>query len=161
MKKIFLPIVAFLTIGFVSCKKTAAPAPGAPTEFQLGLTSEDSAQIVELGEQCMTLLKDGKLDDALNMLCLYDDSLEQIAPLSDEVRGSYQRLFNRFPVMEYKLSYFSFSEKGLNDLKYSVVFGPEAIGSPKTSYMFNPVKVDGQWHLSVKNAMQEVDSLLR
>ena len=161
MNKKFVLLVALFAISFVSCKRSTTPAPGEPTEFQLGMTAEDSATIVNLGDSCMTYLKDGKIEQALGMLCLYDDSLEQISPLTDEVRASYQKKFIMFPVREYELSYFSFTEQGFNDLKYNVIFGPEAAGSPKTSYMFNPVKVDGEWHLAVKNAMQDVDQMMR
>ena len=55
------------------------------------------------------------------------------------------------------LVYISFTESGLNDAKYEVQFGPDEAGAPKTAYMFNPVKVDGQWYLCVKGANQAVD----
>jgi hypothetical protein len=161
MNKKYLLLVAFIALGLVSCKRSNAPVEGAPTEFQLGMTAEDSATIVKLGDSCMTYLKDGQMEQAIGMLCLYDDSLEQILPLTEEARANYQKLFTMFPVKEFNLAYFSFTEQGFNDLKYTVVFGPEAAGSPKTSYMFNPVKVDGEWHLSVKNSMQDLDPMLR
>ncbi|MBQ8486592.1 MAG: hypothetical protein IJ533_02955 [Prevotella sp.] len=161
MKKIVFFVSALLLIGVSACKEKKSQAPGEPTEFQLGLSAEDSTSIVKLGDECMTYLKNGKIDEALGMLCQYDDSLNEIAPLSEEQLASYKKKFLMFPVREYQLAYFSFTEEGLNDLKYDVVFGPEAAGNPKTSYMFNPVKVNGEWHLSVKTAMQDVDEQMR
>lgn len=161
MNRFLLPIVAFIVFGFVSCKDKSAPIVKSATEFQLGLTADDSTTIVKLGNQCMTYLKEGQIDLALDMLCTYDDSLKEVSPLSEELRSSYKRKFTMIPVKEFEMSYFSFSEEGLNDLKYNVSFGADIEGAPRTSYMFNPVKNDGVWHLCVKSSMQDVDELMR
>lgn len=109
----------------------------------------------------MTYLQMGQIDQALDMLCMYDDSLKEVSPLPEEMRSSYKRKFTMLPVKVFELSYFSFSEEGLNDLKYNVSFGAEIVGAPRTSYMFNPVKIDGVWHLCVKSSMQDIDELMR
>lgn len=161
MKKILIPIFVLTILGLASCKDKPTSSVNTQSEFQLGLTNEDSTTIVNLGDQCMNLLKEGQIEQALDMLCLYDDSLKEISPLTDDVRASYQRKFTILPVKEFEMSYFSFSEEGLNDLKYNVSFGADVVGAPRTSYMFNPVKVGGKWYLSVKTSMQDVDELMR
>lgn len=162
MKKFMMPLAALTLLMVAGCsQKKEKVNEWESTEFQLSMTAEDSTAIVQLGDECMAALKEGKMDAALDMLCLYDDSLKTVQPLTDETRAAYQRRFAMFPVRDYKLSYFSFREEGLNDLKYDVFFGAAEAGSPKTSFMFNPVKVDGQWHLSVKTAMQDMDETMR
>jgi hypothetical protein len=46
-------------------------------------------------------------------------------------------------------------------VKYEVVFATaEQAGTPepaKTGYMFNPVKVDGEWKLCVKTLSDDID----
>lgn len=158
MKRILLPIMAICLVSFAACKgehKTESQI------FQEGLTAQDSTVMLQKCEDCMQLLSEGKIDDALAMLVEYDDSLQQVSPLSDETRASYMRKFTLFPVLKYELKYYSFTESGLNDAKYEVQFGPDEAGAPKTAYMFNPVKVDGQWYLCVKNANQAVDMMNR
>lgn len=107
----------------------------------------------------MLLLQQKNIDGALSMLCEYDDSTGQVSPLSDATRARYQRLFTMFPVLSFQRSKYSFMLEGLNDVKYEVVFAeeehPEINGVPKTSFMFNPVRVDGTWYLTVKRADQE------
>ncbi len=158
MKKFLLPLMALSMILFAACKgeqKTESQI------FQEGLTAQDSTTMLQKCDSCMQFLSEGKIDDALNMLVEYDDSLQQVSPLSDETRASYLRKFTLFPVLKYELKYISFNTEGLNDAKYEVQFGPDEAGAPKTAYMFNPVKVDGQWYLCVKNANQTVDRLNR
>ena len=154
MKKVLLPIMAIVLVLFAACKgetKTSSQI------YQEGLTAQDSTIMLQKCDSCMQLLSEGKIDKALAMLVEYDDSLQQVSPLSEETRASYMRKFTLFPVLKYNLVYISFTESGLNDAKYEVQFGPDEAGAPKTAYMFNPVKVDGQWYLCVKGANQAVD----
>lgn len=156
MKKYLYLIAAVLLLGVTSCKDKEQPAEKQLNEFQEGLTSTDSLKVVQLTDSCMSFLKGGQFDNAFAMLCEYDDSMHTVLPLSEATRNSYQKRFTIFPVVDYKLVYFTFCEEGLNDVKYEVTFGAGGANAPKTFYMFNPVKIDGTWHLSVKNAMQSV-----
>ena len=158
MKKVLLPIMAVAMVLFVACK---GDQKSAIQIYQEGLTAQDSTTMLQKCDSCMQFLSEGRIDDALSMLVEYDDSLKQVSPLSDETRASYKRKFTLFPVLKYELKYISFTEQGLNDAKYEVQFGPDEAGAPKTAYMFNPVKVDGQWYLCVKNANQAVDIMNR
>lgn len=158
MKKVLLPLLSFALVLFVACKgehKTESQI------FQEGLTAQDSTTMLQKCDSCMQFLSEGRIDEALAMLVEYDDSLQQVSPLSDETRASYMRKFTLFPVIKYELQYMSFTSSGLNDAKYEVQFGPDEAGAPKTSYMFNPVKIEGQWYLCVKSANQSVDDMNR
>ena len=116
-----------------------------------------------LADNCMKLLKEKRIDEALSMLNEYDDTLKSVKPLSKETEQRLHRTFRVFPVLEYNLSYFSMQLEGLNDVKYNIIFAkedhPEQNGKPQTSFMFNPVKLDGTWYLCVKRSDQEVDEL--
>ena len=149
-------IAVLLLIGISSCKDKGKSAEINLNEFQEGLTASDSLKVVQLADSCMSFLKVGQFNNAFAMLCEYDDSTHTVLPLSEVTRNSYQKRFTIFPVVDYKLVYFTFCEEGLNDVKYEVTFSAGGDNVSKTYYMFNPVKVDGTWHLSVKNAMQTV-----
>ena len=57
---------------------------------------------------------------------------------------------------------YSFQLEGCNDVKYKVKFAEsdnvEETGEFKTMYMFNPVKIDGTWYLTVKRPGQDFDT---
>ena len=158
MKKVLLPILATVIVVLTACK---GETKSSSQIYQESLTAQDSTIMLQKCDSCMQFLSEGRIDDALAMLVEYDDSLQQVSPLSDETRASYMRKFTLFPVLKYELKYVSFTESGFNDAKYEVQFGPDEAGAPKTSYMFNPVKVDGCWYLCVKGANQAVDDVNR
>ena len=155
----------YFTLGFIcllvaeSCRQKPQSSVDETTEFRGSLTSEDTVQMLKLCDDCMVLLKNKNIDGALAMLNEYDDSTNSVQPLTDPTKAKYTRVFNMFPVLEYELAGYTFVQEGLNDVKYTITFAeeehPEKNGEPKTSFMFNPVKIDGQWYLTVKRPDQE------
>jgi len=168
MKRINLISFSFavaLLLGFVSCKNTSK---GEQTrdeqvaEFRAELTSADTTAMLNICDAAMEQLKQKNIDQVLASLFEYNDSTKELLPLSDKLRNRYQRIFQRFPVLEYELQYYSFMLEGCNDVKYQVTFATaEQMGSDQpatTMYMFNPVRVNGEWKLCVKNADDEFDT---
>ena len=144
-------LVLCLTVGCGSKVK-----PTAAQEFRSGLTAEDTTKMLGICEECMKTLKAGNIDGALNLLYQYDDSTKTVSPISEENRKKMRNTFTVFPVLNYRMVYYNFTTQGLNDVKYEIEFfektdstdqAPNTIG-----LMFNPVKVDDQWYLTMKDA---------
>lgn len=160
MKKLlYFSIAAVCFVIIASCShNTKAPADESQI-FVGSLTNEDTLEMLKLSDDCMELLKNKNIDGALAMLNEYDDSTNSVKPLSEVTRAKYSRIFKMFPVLEYQRAGFTFMLEGLNDVKYTIVFAeeknPELNGEPKTSFMFNPIKINGQWYLTVKRPDQE------
>ena len=164
MKKIiYFALVVFIMSVVAACNQKSQSHVDKTKEFRDGLTEQDTAQMLKLADDCMELLKKKDVEGALSMLNEYDDSTGSVQPLSEQTRAKYQRLFKMFPVYKFERSSYSFILEGLNDVKYDIIFAdeehPEVNGVPKTSFMFNPVKVDGQWYLTVKRADQNIDRI--
>ncbi len=162
MKRTFIPfllLAAILGTVLGSCGKGK---PESSADFKSELTAEDTTQMLALSEQCMKALKAGKTDAALAMLYTYDDSTGTVSPISEDLRREFKNMFMLFPVKDFKLHYFSFNNQGVNDVKYDIAFMEKQEGIPNTiGFMFNPVRVDGTWYLTVKRPGQPVDSLRR
>ena len=129
-------------------------------EFRSMLTSNDTTQMLQICDNAMEQLKGKKIDQVLASLYEYNDSTEELKPLSDEYKKRLQKRFKLFPVQEYERQYYSFMLEGCNDVKYEVTFrtAEQTGGSAaKTMFMFNPVKIDGEWKLCVKTATDEID----
>ena len=129
-------------------------------EFRSMLTSNDTTQMLQICDNAMEQLKGKKIDQVLASLYEYNDSTEELKPLSDEYKKRLQKRFKLFPVQEYERQYYSFMLEGCNDVKYEVTFrtAEQTGGSAaKTMFMFNPVKIDGEWKLCVKTASDEID----
>lgn len=158
---LFICATAFSMSSCNSCSKKQAPRMEQVLEFQSTLTKEDTTAMLSLCDNAMEELKNRQFDKVLSNLYLYDDSTKQATPLTDDERKRYTNVWKMFPVIEYQRIYFSFQLEGCNDVKYKVVWAKaEQAGTdedPTTSFMFNPVKVDGEWKLCVKSLKDQLD----
>lgn len=105
----------------------------------------------------MDKLKSGQIEEALGMLYMSGEG-NALQPLSDEMKKNLKRRFTFFPVKSYVLEYFLFSDENTNDVKYAVKFteGEKGNASDITAFMFNPVRKEGKWYLTVKQGTQEL-----
>lgn len=157
-KSILFSLFAFaLLCMHVGCSNKPKPTPAQ--EFRAELTAEDTTKMLGICEECMKTLKAGNIDGALNLLYQYDDSTKTVSPISEENRKKMRNTFTVFPVLNYRMVYYNFTTQGLNDVKYEIEFFEKADSTdqaPNTiGLMFNPVKVDDQWYLTMKEAGQD------
>lgn len=131
-------------------------------QFRSGLTVKDTTEMLTLCDNAMEMLKQKKIDDVIASLFEYNDSTRELKPLSEKLIKRYTKQFTMFPVLDYERQYFSFMLEGCNDVKYQVTFATaEQTGTDNpatTMYMFNPVKINGEWKLCVKSASDEIDT---
>lgn len=169
-KKVFILFAAFSAVTtYYSCtpgsKRQESQVITPEMEFRNSLSHEDSVKLLDLANNCMELLKNRDIDGAVALLNEYDDSTGQVNPLSQESVNRMRRTFKIFPVLKYELEYYSVMLEGRNDIRYKIWFAeedePDKNGEPVTHFMFNPVMVDNEWHLCVKNPGQLSDDKLR
>lgn len=153
MKKITLlfPLL-YIPFLFSSCKQNSSEK-----SFADELTQQDSIEVLHLADSCMTLLKERNLEKAIDMIYFLKDS-STVVPMDAGQRLTLSKMFKHHPVYDYELDYFTFSRQDLNDIKYRVQFfrldGPDDHRPNTIGFMFNPVKIDGIWRLTMKNAWQ-------
>ena len=145
---------------FASCKEKSRV--DKMEEFRSELNEQDTLTMLKLCDDCMNSLKAGKIDQVIASLYEYNDTTEEVTPLTPATEKSYRKKFKIFPVLDFERVSYSFQLEGCNDVKYKVKFAEsdnvEETGEFKTMYMFNPVKIDGTWYLTVKRPGQEFDS---
>lgn len=153
MKKVIFFFLVFCIVSFFSACKHQVKEKSFTDE----LTQQDSLEVLHLGDSCMSLLKERKFDEALDMIYYLRDSITAI-PMDSTQRTALKKIFKHHPVYKYELDYFNFSKQDLNDIKYRVQFfqldGPNDHRPNTIGFMFNPVKIDGTWKLTMKNAWQ-------
>lgn len=166
MKRSRVAILFFLTlimgVGVLSsCKKEKQSATESAEEFKSGLSATDTTDVISMCDACMQTLKAGNIDEALQMIQMVDSNLN-VSPLDELHERQLRKTFKFFPVVDYRLENIAFNTSGLNDVKYQIEFFEKTDSldtTPNTiGFMFNPVKKDGQWVLTVKQANQEVVS---
>jgi len=161
MNKYYIIITVTILIAISSCSSRKKTREEMVKEFRSELTAADTTTMLQLCDMAMEQLKAKKIDQVLASLYEYTDSTHEIKPLTSETAKRYKRKFSMFPVLDYERKYYSFQLEGCNDVKYEVVFATaEAAGTAepaKTAYMFNPVKIDGEWKLCVKTSEDDID----
>lgn len=152
MKK-FLPIVLAVFV-VASCGPRYSGPNGEKTqkdaekEFLASLSAESQAEVLDLAETCMQLLKNGELEDAVDMIYVLHNSA--VYQKSENYRLQLINRFKMMPVADYTLEYYNFSTQGNNDISYVTKLGLEE-GAPTMKLMFNPVLIDGKWYLAFKD----------
>lgn len=118
-----------------------------------GFTRADTIEVLDMTNKCMEDLKNGEIIKAIDFLYVIDQEGMPVK-LSEEQKSEYEKRFQSFPVLSYKLESFSFDGEAKNTVKYSTVFfeKKESDKMPNTiAVVFNPVKMDGKWLLTLKN----------
>lgn len=157
-KKDLLYIFVLLAVSCFLSSCAEKKKQSTPKEkFLMGLTAEDTAQVLNISRSCMDTLKAGNIDEALKMLYIMRDG--KAVSLPAEKEQQLRKNFKYFPVVDYKLDYYSFSSTDNNDVKFQIEFfkhtGPDDHTPNTIGFMFNPVKIDGVWYLVVKEASQQ------
>lgn len=158
----FALLVTVLMISSCSNKKDNVSREQQIEDFRNQLTSEDTLAMLSICDDAMEQLKQKNYEQVLSNLFEYNDSTKEIKPLSENTAKRYERQFKMFPVLSYIRQYYSFMLEGCNDVKYEVTFADSehtGTGKPATTmYMFNPVRMNGEWKLCVKTASDEFDT---
>lgn len=159
MKKIF-PLVLtllFLSLAISSCSKSAKNSEVSSHDaFIATLTTEDTTEVLNLCQDFFTKLASGDKEAAINMLSLSNDSC-QIIPMTEEKKQSLIKQFTIFPVLDNHLVDYTFGDAADNLMRFKVVFAKDEQGKEDAiNFGLNPIRKDGKWYLTVRNASAQV-----
>lgn len=154
MKKYFIIILSLAAA--VSCRTNnnqIVTYEDAEKQFIASLTSLDTSSVLEKTNGFMELLVEGKVDSAVHQINVLDAGVlyKSSSKYLDELSGR----FSLFPVLKYELVRYSFSTEGNNDVCYKYWFDE----SNTMKLVFNPVKVDDRWYLTMKDGTQSSKDL--
>lgn len=151
MKKLF-SLLFLLVGGIIVFSCTSEKKPASHAEFVSGLTSSDTAEVKQLCEQFLNTMKAGDKDAAFSLL----HSIDENGNVTDPTRESLAKLstqFSLFPVKDFHLKDLKIGTEKDNICSYSIVFNVDSEGKESAiSFGFCPVKVNGKWYITVRNA---------
>lgn len=144
--------ITLLITAMLACMTSCANKKANVTEDIYNVSSQDTTAVLELASLCMNTLKEGKTEAALEMM--YVTRNDTLMPISNELKVDMARRFKLFPVLDYTLENFSFSQYGGNEVKYRIKFAEESTTANKpaayTSLRFCPVKHNADWYLAIE-----------
>ena len=159
MKKIFI----FVFLSFVGISYFSSCSPKADKNettshdmFVASLTSADTTEVLNMCQEFFTKLAQGDKESAFAMLSLSTDSGEVIAMTEEKIQ-QLTRQFTMFPVLDNHLVEYTFGDAADNLMKFKVVFAKDEQGKEDAiNFGLNPIRKDGKWYLTVRNASGKV-----
>lgn len=127
----------------------------AEAEFTSSLSESDTLSVLKLSDRCMTLIQNGRIAEGVDMI--YVLSGNQVYQKNENFTNELIDRFTRMPVKSFKTDYYSFSTEGNNDICYLVevdVDIPEGMPPVTMRVTFNPVYINGEWYLTMKDGNQ-------
>lgn len=146
-----LLLISSLLLIFSACTGNKNKNVEEPEKEVMITTAEDTITVKSQCDKYMELLKNQKIDEALDML-YFIDSLQYIVPLPKEQRQNVIRLLNVFPVITYHFDGMIFHSDMDNRVKYTIEFFQKEPDNdmPNTTAMFlKPIRKDGKWYLTI------------
>ena len=125
----------------------------AEKEFLASLTESDTFAVLALGQEFMqNLMEGGDIDGALATLTVVEDDV--LYKVGDSSIEELKARFSKRQVTDYDCIRYSFSTPGINDLVYRYSTSGKLGTGPGMKLVFNPVKVEDHWYLTLKDAYQ-------
>lgn len=153
-----IALIVVLAVGiFGSCNSKKEQQGPQPTEFEMGLTNQDSIAVRGLLDQFFSFVKAKDYAGATQMLyrTSLDDPKAEPQPLdNDEIRQVMQML-KSVPMEGYRIEYMKFNEANNNEvLCYVIIKKGNGKDMPDitTKMFFKPMSYLGQWSLGLMNS---------
>lgn len=160
MKNIFYSVI-LLFVGisvFSSCssKKEDKIIPSSHDQFVSTLTSVDTTEVLNLCQEFFSKLTQGDKEGAIAMLSLSTDTGD-LLDMNDDKKTQLTRQFTMFPVLDNHLVDYKFGDAADNLMRFKVVFARDEQGKEEViNFGLNPIRKDGKWYLTVRNASAQV-----
>ncbi len=138
-------------------EKRSIDAPANPRMSQsMERSAKDTAEVLDITRKYLDTLKDGDTEGALSQLYEYGDGT--VRPLSDGRKAELRQTLKDFPVLSYQIDRLLMYSDSDTEVRYTVEFfeKPEGSTQPNTiKCAVNPVRVSGQWYLTVSEQTRE------
>ena len=145
---------------FVGCKgkKEAAPADDS-LKPRMELSQMDTTAVLDLVHRYFDCLKSNRIDDAMAMLHHYDG--KGIVDLPEQVARSQRQVLEAFPAVDYSVDHIIFYRETDSEVKFTATLfeldGPNDHRPNKMSYVIRPMRIDGQWYLTMADSRVNVE----
>lgn len=159
MVKYFFKVVSAVLVSLVlySCSGEKSQKT-AHEEFVGSLSASDTIEIKNLCESFFSHMKAGDKDAAFELLYMLVEN-DKVEPVNAEYKAKIGNQFNIFPVLDFHSKEIRIGNAEDNIASYSIVFARDDQGKESAiSFGFNPVKINGKWYLTVRNATSQLDN---
>lgn len=155
--KIFTAIAFIAAIIICSCSSNKQENTASEHDvFASSLTTADTTRVISLCNAFLDYLKNNDKDSAFSLLYSLNENGDLVEPSNLDL-AKLSNQFTLFPVRDYKIKSLQMGEELDNVCSYSIIFNIDEQGKEDTiNFGFCPVRIDGQWYLTIRNASAEL-----
>ncbi len=115
-------------------------------------TSADTTTVMDMANQYINLLKDGKYDDAVAMLVEVDEKNKTVSPLSTERTAQLKRSVSLFPIDTFRINNVKFYSELDTEVNYTINDdGADNQSGPSNAMrcVLSFRKIDDKWYPTI------------
>lgn len=150
-------LVMLLSVSVISCNSKKEQKGPQPTEFEMGMTNQDSIAVRGLIDQFFSFVKANDYAAATEMLyrTSYDNPKTEPQPIDNKEIQEVMGLLKSVPMVDYKIEYIKFNESYDNEVLCTVIIKKSKskdMPDITTKMFFKPMSYLGQWCLGLMNS---------
>ena len=150
-------LVMLLSVSVISCNSKKEQKGPQPTEFEMGMTNQDSIAVRGLIDQFFSSVKVMYYAAVTEMLyrTSYDNSKTEPQPIDNKEIQEVMGLLKSVPMVDYKIEYIKFNESYDNEVLCTVIIKKSKskdMPDITTKMFFKPMSYLGQWCLGLMNS---------
>ena len=158
-RKSYIVIMAVLMLSVAACTDKPKQTEGEPVPLFIEMSSQDTTEVLNLVNQYLEYLTEGRTDEALGMIKFLDgDSIKDVPEdLLKKQRNSIKMLH---PI-RYEIESYIFRFENDCEVKYKGILFDKADDDPTpntVSYMIKPVRLNHTWYLTLADS-QDVNTI--
>ena len=150
-------LVMLLSVSVISCNSKKEQKGPQPTEFEMGMTNQDSIAVRGLIDQFFSFVKAKDYAAATEMLyrTSYENPKTEPQPIDNKEIQELMGLLKSVPMVDYKIEYIKFNESYNNEVLCTVIIKKSKskdMPDITTKMFFKPMSYLGQWCLGLMNS---------
>lgn len=153
-------LLSIFALSFTACnnkqKNTAEESLPILRPSEIITTGQDTTEVMDLVNQYMALFANNDLEGASSLL--YHVKNDSVHPYTAEERQDFKNHLSIFSVYDYKVNGIIFRSDKNNEVNVRIQIVPDgniSEGKGTTEFVFNPVKIDNHWYLTLMDLQAE------
>ena len=153
LKKFSLFIVFVLSLTITGCNDGKKASQGEPVPIFIEMSNQDTTEVLNLVNQYLGYLTDGRTEEALGMIKYLDG--DTIKDVPDDLLKKQRNSLKMLHPIRYEIDSYVFRFENDCEVKYKGILFDKAEDDPApntVSYVIKPVRLNHTWYLTLADS---------
>jgi hypothetical protein len=146
-------------LSVVACTDKSQQKQGEPIPIFIEMSQQDTTEVLNLVNQYLGYLTDGRTEEALGMIKVLDG--DSIKDVPEELLKKQRNSINMLHPIRYEIDSYIFLFEDDCEVKYKGILFDKEEGDPApntVSYMIRPVRLNHTWYLTLADS-QDINTI--